>query len=110
MSAPNCSPAIGHQRCSARESCGFCRPVSRVRAFGHKILVMMVHLISLNHGFMNGLMDPVPARYAIPLLRNADPVLARLVDERPQFDPRAWIAELPPMDLYGSLLFQVTGL
>jgi DNA-3-methyladenine glycosylase II len=42
-------------------------------------------------------------------LRNADPVLARLVDERPEFDPRAWIAELPPMDLYGALLFQVTG-
>jgi DNA-3-methyladenine glycosylase II len=42
-------------------------------------------------------------------LRNADPVLARLVDERPEFDPRAWISELPPMDLYGALLFQVTG-
>ncbi|HEX9516557.1 MAG TPA: hypothetical protein VF940_10325 [Streptosporangiaceae bacterium] len=42
-------------------------------------------------------------------LRNADPVVARLVDERPEFDPRAWIAELPPMDLYGALLFQVTG-
>jgi DNA-3-methyladenine glycosylase II len=42
-------------------------------------------------------------------LRNADPVLARLVDERPGFDPRAWMAELPPMDLYGALLFQVTG-
>src|SRR5258708_5419053 len=42
-------------------------------------------------------------------LRNADPVLARLVDERPEFDPRAWVAELPPMDLYGALLFQVTG-
>ena len=42
-------------------------------------------------------------------LRNADPVLARLVGERPGFDPRAWMAELPPMDLYGALLFQVTG-
>jgi DNA-3-methyladenine glycosylase II len=42
-------------------------------------------------------------------LRNADPVLARLIDERPDFDPRAWIAQLPPMDLYGALLFQVTG-
>ena len=42
-------------------------------------------------------------------LRDADPVLARIVDERPDFDPRAWIAELPPMDLYGALLFQVTG-
>ena len=42
-------------------------------------------------------------------LRKADPVLARLIDERPDFDPRAWITELPPMDLYGALLFQVTG-
>jgi DNA-3-methyladenine glycosylase II len=42
-------------------------------------------------------------------LRNADPVLARLIDDRPGFDPRAWMAQLPPMDLYGALLFQVTG-
>jgi DNA-3-methyladenine glycosylase II len=42
-------------------------------------------------------------------LRHADPVLARLIDERPDFDPRAWMAQLPPMDLFGSLLFQVAG-
>src|SRR5258706_15263174 len=42
-------------------------------------------------------------------LRDADPVLARLIDDRPAFDPRAWLAQLPPMDLYGALLFQVTG-
>jgi DNA-3-methyladenine glycosylase II len=42
-------------------------------------------------------------------LRNADPVLARLIADRPDFDPRAWLAQLPPMDLYGALLFQVTG-
>jgi DNA-3-methyladenine glycosylase II len=42
-------------------------------------------------------------------LRDADPVLARLIDDRPDFDPRAWLAELPPMDLFGALLFQVTG-
>ena len=42
-------------------------------------------------------------------LREADPVLARLIDDRPAFDPRAWTAQLPPMDLYGALLFQVTG-
>ena len=42
-------------------------------------------------------------------LRDADPVLGRLIDERPSFDPRAWIEQLPPMDLYGALLFQVTG-
>ena len=42
-------------------------------------------------------------------LRNADPVLARLIDQRPDFDPEAWRAQLPPMDLFGALLFQVTG-
>jgi len=48
-------------------------------------------------------------RHARSYLRDADPVLARLIDERPAFDPRAWIAQLPPMDLYGALLFQITG-
>jgi DNA-3-methyladenine glycosylase II len=42
-------------------------------------------------------------------LRGADPVLARLIDKRPDFDPRAWLAQLPPMDLYGALVFQVAG-
>ena len=48
-------------------------------------------------------------RQARSYLRNADPVLARLIENRPDFDPRAWMAQLPPMDLYGALLFQVTG-
>ena len=48
-------------------------------------------------------------RQARSYLRQADPVLARLIDERPDFDPRAWMTQLPPMDLYGALLFQVTG-
>ena len=48
-------------------------------------------------------------RRARASLRDADPVLARLIDERPAFDPRAWMDQLPPMDLYGALLFQVTG-
>jgi DNA-3-methyladenine glycosylase II len=42
-------------------------------------------------------------------LHQADPVLARLIDDRPDFDPRAWMTQLPAMDLYGALLFQVTG-
>ena len=42
-------------------------------------------------------------------LHDADPVVARLIDERPDFDPQAWLAELPPMDLFRALLFQVTG-
>jgi DNA-3-methyladenine glycosylase II len=43
-------------------------------------------------------------------LRHADPALAKLIDERPDFDPRAWIRQLlPPMDAFGALLFQVVG-
>jgi DNA-3-methyladenine glycosylase II len=42
-------------------------------------------------------------------LRAADPVIARLIDERPDFDPQAWRTQLPPMDLFGALLFQVLG-
>jgi DNA-3-methyladenine glycosylase II len=48
-------------------------------------------------------------RQARGYLRDADPVLARLIEDRPDFDPRAWLAQLPPMDLFGALLFQVTG-
>ena len=48
-------------------------------------------------------------RQARSYLRAADPVLARLIDDRPDFDPRAWMTQLPPMDLFGALLFQVTG-
>jgi DNA-3-methyladenine glycosylase II len=48
-------------------------------------------------------------RQARSYLRDADPVLTRLIDERPDFDPRAWLARLPAMDLYGALLFQVAG-
>jgi DNA-3-methyladenine glycosylase II len=42
-------------------------------------------------------------------LRKADPVLARLIDARPDFRPRAWLAELPPLDAFGTLVFQVAG-
>jgi DNA-3-methyladenine glycosylase II len=42
-------------------------------------------------------------------LRKSDPVLAQLIDARPTFDPQGWLAELPAMDLFGTLLFQVTG-
>jgi DNA-3-methyladenine glycosylase II len=48
-------------------------------------------------------------RDARSYLRDADPVLARLIDDRPDFDPRGWMTQLPPMDLYGALLFQITG-
>jgi DNA-3-methyladenine glycosylase II len=42
-------------------------------------------------------------------LRNADPVLAKIIDSRPDFRPRAWMDELPPLDAYGTLIFQVAG-
>src|ERR1700747_1374862 len=48
-------------------------------------------------------------REARTYLRDADPVLARLIAERPDFDPRRWMTELPAMDLFGALLFQITG-
>lgn len=42
-------------------------------------------------------------------LREADPELARLIDKNPSFDPRAWMAQLPKMDSYGALVFQIVG-
>jgi DNA-3-methyladenine glycosylase II len=48
-------------------------------------------------------------RTAREYLRNADPVLARLIDARPDFRPRAWLGELPPLDAFGTLIFQVAG-
>jgi DNA-3-methyladenine glycosylase II len=42
-------------------------------------------------------------------LRDADPVLARLIDAHPDFHPRAWIDELPGLDAFGTLIFQVAG-
>jgi len=49
--------------------------------------------------------DPVAREF----LRNADPVLARLIDARPDFRPRAWADKLPPFDAFGTLVFQVAG-
>jgi DNA-3-methyladenine glycosylase II len=42
-------------------------------------------------------------------LRGADPVLRRLIDRKPDFDPRAWMTQLPTMDAYGALVFQIVG-
>jgi DNA-3-methyladenine glycosylase II len=51
----------------------------------------------------------VADREATAYLRNADPVLARLIDAQPDFRPRAWMDELPPLDSFGTLIFQVAG-
>jgi DNA-3-methyladenine glycosylase II len=42
-------------------------------------------------------------------LRRADPILRELIDARPDFHPRAWLSELPPLDAFGTLIFQVVG-
>ena len=42
-------------------------------------------------------------------LRRADPVLRELIDARPDFHPRAWLDQLPPLDAFGTLVFQVVG-
>lgn len=42
-------------------------------------------------------------------LRKVDPIIRGFIKRRPDFDPHAWIDELPRMDLYGSLLFQIAG-
>jgi DNA-3-methyladenine glycosylase II len=52
---------------------------------------------------------PLADPKAREFLRKADPVLARLIDERPNFRPRAWTDELPPFDAFGTLVFQVAG-
>jgi DNA-3-methyladenine glycosylase II len=55
--------------------------------------------------------DATSGRHAEALahLRRSDPVLARLIDARPEFDPRARLSELPEMDSFGTLVFQVIG-
>lgn len=42
-------------------------------------------------------------------LRRADPLLGTLIDEHPDFDPRQWMEQLPKMDAFGALTFQVIG-
>src|ERR1700757_246461 len=76
----------------------------------HQDPVTIVHLTAGHHGWVTDDSDRAAwLSGARSYLRDADPVLARLINDRPDFDPRAWITELPPMDLYGALLFQVTG-
>ena len=36
-------------------------------------------------------------------------MLAGVIDAHPAFRPRAWMDELPPLDAFGTLIFQVAG-
>ena len=58
---------------------------------------------------MTGRAAAVADPEAREFLRRADPVLARLIDAHPDFRPRAWLDELPPLDAFGTLVFQVIG-
>jgi DNA-3-methyladenine glycosylase II len=42
-------------------------------------------------------------------LRKADPVLAGVIDAHPDFRPRSWLDELPRLDAFRTLIFQVVG-
>jgi DNA-3-methyladenine glycosylase II len=48
-------------------------------------------------------------RTGLAWLRAADPVLAQLIDDHPDFDPDVWVRRLPAMDLFGALVFQIIG-
>jgi DNA-3-methyladenine glycosylase II len=53
--------------------------------------------------------QPRDVRQALVWLREADPVLAKVIDEHPGFDPSAWLRRLPALDLFGALVLQVIG-
>lgn len=42
-------------------------------------------------------------------LRSADPVIASLIDRYPDLNPREWLEQLPKLDAYGALVFQIIG-
>jgi DNA-3-methyladenine glycosylase II len=48
-------------------------------------------------------------REGLAWLHAADPVLAQVIDDRPDFDPDVWVRRLPSMDLFGALVFQIIG-
>jgi DNA-3-methyladenine glycosylase II len=48
-------------------------------------------------------------RAGLAWLHAADPVLAQVIDDRPDFDPDVWMRRLPAMNLFGALVFQIIG-
>jgi DNA-3-methyladenine glycosylase II len=44
---------------------------------------------------------------AVATLRKADPVMATLIDANPDLDREEWLSQLPNMDAFGVLIFQV---
>jgi len=60
-------------------------------------------------GSTGGLRRATWLKEATARLRGSDPTLAKVISSLPDFDPRAWLAELPPLDAFGTLLFQIVG-
>jgi DNA-3-methyladenine glycosylase II len=60
---------------------------------------------------LEGVMSPraQEIRAGLAWLHAADPVLAQVIDERPDFDPDVWVRRLPAMGLFGALVFQIIG-
>jgi DNA-3-methyladenine glycosylase II len=85
------SPAAGEERATA----GARHAGARMRALRIRVASNDRHV-----------MEP---GLAVAHLRKADPVLAQIIDTHPDFDPRAWLVDLPPMDAFGALVFQITG-
>src|SRR6204780_5670886 len=48
-------------------------------------------------------------RTGLAWLHAADPVLAQVIDDSPEFDPDVWMRRLPALDLFGALVFQIIG-
>jgi hypothetical protein len=44
-------------------------------------------------------------RTGLAWLHSADPVLARVIADRPDFDPDVWVRRLPAMGLFGALVY-----
>lgn len=42
-------------------------------------------------------------------LKKTDPVMSKIIDKHPDLQPRVWMKELPKLDAFGTLLFQVIG-
>lgn len=52
---------------------------------------------------------PSRLKKATARLTESDATLAKIISAHPNFDPRAWLTELPPLDTFTTLLFQVIG-
>jgi 3-methyladenine DNA glycosylase/8-oxoguanine DNA glycosylase len=68
-----------------------------------------VHWQALEERLSEACVPDTQREHARADLRRADPILARLIDAHPGLNPRAWLADLPPMDAFGVLVFQVIG-